>query len=127
VRERYRAKRDVLLDALPLRKRERGDASFFLWLDAGRTPTRWPPVARAGVVVAPARSSAPRGTCGSRSSPRSRTAAGGAQSLACSAAFRPAQRPERRRSTAPVRELRRNSRPFAPLELGAPSTSPSNA
>jgi succinyldiaminopimelate transaminase len=53
VRERYRAKRDVLLEALPFRNAG-GDASFFLWLDAG---PRADEIAAAwlqdGVVVAP--------------------------------------------------------------------------
>jgi succinyldiaminopimelate transaminase len=53
VRERYRAKRDVLLEATGLRHAG-GDASFFLWLDAGpdadALAARW---LEAGVVVAP--------------------------------------------------------------------------
>jgi succinyldiaminopimelate transaminase len=53
VRERYRAKRDVLLDALTLRNAG-GDASFFLWLDAGpeadALAAEW---LESGVVVAP--------------------------------------------------------------------------
>jgi succinyldiaminopimelate transaminase len=53
VRERYRAKRDVLLEALPFRNAG-GDASFFLWLDAGpnagEVAAEW---LQAGVVVAP--------------------------------------------------------------------------
>jgi succinyldiaminopimelate transaminase len=53
VRERYRAKRDLLLDALSLRNAG-GDASFFLWLDAGpqadNLAAEW---LRQGVVVAP--------------------------------------------------------------------------
>jgi aspartate/methionine/tyrosine aminotransferase len=56
VRERYRAKREALLpalEALGLRSAG-GDASFFLWLDAGpdadALAARW---LEAGVVVAP--------------------------------------------------------------------------
>ena len=42
------------------------------------------------------------------------------QSFACSAALSPAQLPERgSASTVPVRELRRNSRPLAPLSVAA--------
>jgi acetylornithine aminotransferase len=56
VRDRYRAKRDVMLpalEALGLRNAG-GDASFFLWMDAGpgadELAARW---LEAGVVVAP--------------------------------------------------------------------------
>jgi succinyldiaminopimelate transaminase len=50
VRERYRAKRELMLEALPLRNAG-GDASFFLWLEGGEElAARW---LDAGVVVAP--------------------------------------------------------------------------
>ena len=79
VRERYRAKRDALLPALLAAGLEPsgGDASFFLWL---RVPDGEDAEAYAlrlldehGIVVAPARTSAPaaRATCASRSSRRS--------------------------------------------------------
>ena len=52
----------------------------------------------------------------------------GRQSFACSAALSPAQLPERgSASTVPVRELRRNSRPFAPLSSRPLTTSPSGS
>ena len=43
VRAGYRAKRDVLLPVLEARglRNAGGDATFFLWLDAGRGPRRW--------------------------------------------------------------------------------------
>ena len=48
--------------------------------------------------------------------------------FACSAAFKPAQRPLRgSASIAPVCELRRNSRPSAPLSSAALTTSPSGS
>ena len=50
------------------------------------------------------------------------------QSLACSAALSPAQLPERgSASTVPVCELRRNSRPLAPLSSRPLTTSPSGS
>ncbi|WP_051324027.1 pyridoxal phosphate-dependent aminotransferase [Candidatus Solirubrobacter pratensis] len=50
VRERYRAKRELLLEALPLRNAG-GDASFFLWLEGDdELAARW---LEQGVVVAP--------------------------------------------------------------------------
>jgi succinyldiaminopimelate transaminase len=50
VRERYRVKREVMLEALPLRSAG-GDASFFLWLEGDDAlAARW---LEAGVVVAP--------------------------------------------------------------------------
>jgi aspartate/methionine/tyrosine aminotransferase len=56
VRERYRAKRDVLLPALEAvgLRSAGGDATFFLWVDAGpradELAARW---LEAGIVVAP--------------------------------------------------------------------------
>jgi acetylornithine aminotransferase len=50
VRERYRAKRELMLDALPYRNAG-GDASFFLWLEGDDAlAARW---LEQGVVVAP--------------------------------------------------------------------------
>jgi aspartate/methionine/tyrosine aminotransferase len=50
VRERYRVKRELLLDALPYRNAG-GDASFFLWLEGDdELAARW---LEQGVVVAP--------------------------------------------------------------------------
>ncbi len=50
------------------------------------------------------------------------------QSFACSAALSPAQLPERgSASTVPVRELRRKSRPLAPLRSRPLTTSPSGS
>jgi acetylornithine aminotransferase len=50
VRERYKAKRDLMLEALPLRNAG-GDASFFLWLEGDDAlAARW---LEQGVVVAP--------------------------------------------------------------------------
>jgi succinyldiaminopimelate transaminase len=50
VRERYRAKRDAMLEALPLRNAG-GDASFFLWLEGGdEFASR---LLESGIVVAP--------------------------------------------------------------------------
>ena len=75
VRTRYRAKRAALLPALEaLGLRDAGgDATFFLWLDAGPTPTRSP---RAGSRRAwssrPARSSARPGLPAARARPAAR-------------------------------------------------------
>ncbi len=50
VRERYKAKRDLMLEALPLRNAG-GDATFFLWLEGDdELAARW---LEQGVVVAP--------------------------------------------------------------------------
>ena len=71
----------------------------------------------AGVVVAPGSFFGAPGYFRLALVPPLETCVRGArQSFACSAALRPAQLPERgSASTVPVRELRRNSRPFAPL------------
>ena len=84
------------------------------------------------MIVAPGSFFGPAGeaTCGSRWCRRSRTCARATaiNRCACSAAFRPAQRPERgSASTVPVRELRRNSSPFAPLSSLPLTTSPSGS
>jgi acetylornithine aminotransferase len=50
VRERYRAKRDAMLDALPLRNAG-GDASFFLWLEGDDSLAER--LLESGVVLAP--------------------------------------------------------------------------
>ena len=81
VRERYRAKRDVMLpalEALGLRSAG-GDATFFLWLEGTRRARRR--VARGGRDRRPRlvlRRRPARATCGSRSSRRWRPASGGA-------------------------------------------------
>ena len=128
MRERYRAKRDVLLpalEALGLRSAG-GDATFFLWLEGSRR--RSPPSgSSAGVVVAPGSFFGPAGEGYLRLAlvppleiEHASAARGDHQSFACSAALSPAQRPERgSASTVPVLELRRNSSPFAPLSSRA--------
>ncbi len=136
VRERYRAKRDVLLpalEALGLRSAG-GDATFFLWLDAGpdadALAAEW---LEAGVVVAPGSFFGAAGSGYLRLAlvpPLEDCAArGGARhSFACSAALSPDHVPERgSASTVPVRELRRNSSPLAPLSSRALTTSPSGS
>jgi acetylornithine aminotransferase len=50
VRERYRAKRDAMLAALPLRNAG-GDASFFLWLEGDDALAER--LLESGVIVAP--------------------------------------------------------------------------
>src|SRR4029453_7546211 len=50
VRERYRAKRDAMLEGLPMRNAG-GDASFFLWLEGGDSVAER--LLESGVVVAP--------------------------------------------------------------------------
>ena len=78
VRERYRAKRDVLLPALEARglRSAGGDATFFLWLAGATTRLRRRAARagrdrRAGRVL---RGRPARATCGWRSSRRSRSA-----------------------------------------------------
>ena len=138
VRALYRAKRDVLLPVFEAAGiyHAGGDATFFLWLDAGE---RADPLAaallergvvrRARLVLRPGRRGLPAARA--RADAR-RVRAGGRrcsrQSLACRAALRPAQEPERGiASTAPVCELRRNSSPSAPESSSALTTSPSGS
>ena len=141
VRASYRAKRAALLDVLAAHglRSAGGDATFFLWLDADPARTRspsgcWP----TGSCWRPDPSSAPpaTATCGSRSCRHWRSASAPpsawpsccSYSFACSAAFRPPQRPLRgSASIAPDCELRRNSRPSAPLSSAALTTSPSGS
>ena len=136
VRERYRAKRDALLPALEAAglRSAGGDATFFLWLDAGPDADAYAAeLLEKGVVLTPGSFFGEAGAGYLRLAlvpPPEVCAPGGRdhQSFACSAALRPAQRPERgSASTVPVRELRRNSRPFAPLSSRALTTSPSGS
>ena len=133
VRERYRAKRDVAAArAGGARPARGGRRRHVLSVDGGRLrrelAARW---LEAGVVVAPgsffgptARLSGYARAAGAACPPPERRAPAGRpsdrQSFACSAALSPAQLPERgSASTVPVVELRRNSRPLAPLSSRA--------
>ena len=131
VRERYRAKRDAMLPALEAMglRSAGGDATFFLWLEgsdalAARVD-RGGRDRRARLVLRPGRRGLPAAGAGAAARG---VCAGRGQSFACSAALSPAQLPERgSASTAPVFELRRNSRPLAPLSSRALTTSPSGS
>ena len=142
VRASYRAKRDVLLRrARGARAAQRGRRCDLLPLARRRARRRRAGRAAdrpTGSCSRRARSSAPPApaTCGSRScrrwpsasAPPSASTSCCSYSFACSAAFRPAQRPLRgRASIAPVCELRRNSSPSAPLSSAALTTSPSGS
>ena len=103
-----------------------GDATFFLWLDAGeRADALAAALLERGVVVAPGSFFGPPARAILRLAlvptlgrVRARAPSCSRQSLACRAALRPPQAPERgSASTAPVCELRRNSRPSAPRQL----------
>ena len=104
VRARYRAKRDLLAPVLAARglRHAGGDASFFLWLDAG--PDADALAARmleAGILVAPGSYFGPRAraTSGSRSSRRRRRAsARPSGSTRCSLSRASEERLARRRS-----------------------------
>ena len=130
VRARYRAKRDVLLPALEAMglRSAGGDATFFLWVEGSDAlAAEW---LEAGVIVAPGSFFGPAGEGYLRLAlvPPLEDCERGPQSFACSAALSPAQLPERgSASTVPVFELRRNSRPFAPLSSRALTTSPSGS
>ena len=130
VRERYRAKRDAILPALEAMglRSAGGDATFFLWLEASDAlAAEW---IEAGVIVAPGSFFGPAGEGYLRLAlvPPLEACERRGQSFACSAALSPAQLPERgSASTAPVFELRRNSRPLAPLSSRALTTSPSGS
>ena len=138
MRALYRAKRDVLLPVFEAAGiyHAGGDATFFLWLDAGeRADALAAELLERGVVVAPGSFFGPAGEgflrlalvptlaeCERAAEPAA------PQSLACRAALRPAQEPERGiASTAPLCELRRNSRPSAPDSSSALTTSPSGS
>ena len=138
----YRAKRDVLLPVLEdhgLRSAG-GDATFFLWLDAGpQADLLAARLLEAGIVLAPGSffGDAGRGYLRLALVPTLAECERAAERLdarslsyceECSASLRPPQRPLRgSASTAPVCELRRNSSPLAPVRSPALTTLPSGS
>ena len=134
VRGLYRAKRDVLTPALAARglRHAGGDATFFLWLEGAGPGLHEELLQQGDRRSRPATTSAPAGAGYLRMALV--PTLGAVRACRGATGWRVGRRSARPRcrcaasaSTAPVCELRRNSRPFAPLSSRALTTSPSGS